>query len=60
MGEPGDKEMSMKNLETPTGRKERVPNLPRQALSEESEDTRGWHGSEFMCECVNTYRYAQV
>lgn len=42
MGEIGDKEMSMKTLETPTGRKERVPNLPRQALSEESDDTRGW------------------
>lgn len=42
MGETGDKEMSMKTLDTPTGRKERVPNLPRQALSEESDDTRGW------------------
>lgn len=41
-GEIGDKEMSMKTLETPTGSKERVPNLSRQALSEESDDTRGW------------------
>lgn len=37
VGETGDREMSMKNLETPTGRKERVPNLPRQALPGESD-----------------------
>lgn len=52
MGETGDREMSMKNLEMPTGRKERVLNLPRQALSD---DTRGWARDAEMVvnSCVN-------
>lgn len=55
MGETGDREVNMKNLETPTGRKERVPNLPRQALSRESDDTRGWAQDAEMVvnSCVN-------